>query len=500
MKKTLIAFALLLSCSSILNAQIETFDLSTFKLPYTKYESLILDFGGNNETQIEHWKDSSDYFFNQSNLYSQVRLNGTYNLQINTPNQQSSYSIGSYILSYPFDNDTRNYNDNSREIERNSQLSYGIAGSTNNRIYFNKALFIELRPSINLFHYNNKYKSIDEYPSGEKQYENIDRYKGLNLYSSFDIGSGYGRIEPVNDAQMALFILKDLKKENRLKKEPTHEEIYLLAELISKKKRLRFFDSRHKLISEVKAIDSLLLSLELVDQTDATYFTTIYDNWLYSNNPSRSAGFRVSFGPSVRYQLYNSSMSWETIYYQSNFTDEDEWSYKQSQLLYGAWADATYEKPINHKWQQTLSASARYLWSIAKFSEDDDPKTEKKQDNFAANLSAFWGYYPNTRSYLDFGVNGGWQKNNSDRNFLPADSNVDDKVEFERVFIGTSFNGYYYFSPQFRISLNGSLNYNIYNSDDFNLIYPPSSGFAFGYVKANTLSISFTVGLSYALF
>ncbi|HCY01447.1 MAG TPA: hypothetical protein DG754_15020 [Bacteroidales bacterium] len=97
MKKTSIAFVLLLSCSSILNAQIETFNLSTFKLPYTKYESLILNFGGNNKNQIENWKDSSDYFFNQSNFYSQAALSGTYNLQVNTPNQQSSYSISSYI-------------------------------------------------------------------------------------------------------------------------------------------------------------------------------------------------------------------------------------------------------------------------------------------------------------------------------------------------------------------------------------------------------------------
>ncbi|HCX98700.1 MAG TPA: hypothetical protein DG754_01045 [Bacteroidales bacterium] len=238
----------------------------------------------------------------------------------------------------------------------------------------------------------------------------------------------------------------------------------------------------------------------MVDQTDATYFTTIYDNWLYSNNPSRSAGFRVSFGPSVRHQLSNSSISNEHIYYELNYTNKVESSSKGSMLFYGAWANATYEKPINHKWQQTLFASAKYLWSVTKLTQNDDPQNKRNQDDFIVNLGAFWGYYPNTRSYLDFGVNGVWQKSDSDRDYLPINNNIEDKVEYERAFVGTSFNGYYYFSPQFRMSLNGTINYNFINSDDFNLIYPPSSGFTFGYVKANTLSISFSVGLSYAFF
>ncbi|MDD4385665.1 MAG: hypothetical protein PHD06_10875 [Bacteroidales bacterium] len=343
------------------------------------------------------------------------------------------------------------------------------------------------------------HKYIQEYPSGEKQYESLNKGNTINLSSSIDVGPGYGRIEPVNDAQMALFILKDLKKENRLEKEPTHQEIYLLAELISKKNRQRFFDSRHKLISEVKAIDSLLVSMGLINQTDATYFTTIYDNWLYSNNPSRNAGYRISFGPSVKHQLFTTATHWESEDYQLNITDEVESTYNQSQLLYGAWAYATYEKPINHKWQQTLTASTRYLRSVSNLTYDD-PEIEKGQDNLEVNLKALWGYYPNTRTYFDFGVNGGWEKIDSDRNFILVGSNINDKVEFERVFIGAVLNGYYYFSPQLRLSLDTSVNYNIESSDDFNLIYPPSTGFAFGYVNANKLSINFSFGLSYALF
>lgn len=500
MKKTLIAFALLLSTSSLLNAQIETFDLSTFKLPKIKRQSLNFVFGANNQNTLESWKDTADYSYNENMFYAQTNLNGSYFLYINTPNQQSSYSLYSSIYFYPYDGANINEDDFFIESERTTRFSYSIYGSTSNLIYFQNPFFIEFRPSIRFARFRNINKNIEEDENGNPLYDYYSKSLSGFFDATVEFGAGYGRIEPIDDAQMALFILNDLKKENRLIKEPTHDEIYQLAEIISINRNKRFFDNRLKVIEDIKAIDSYLVANGIVSQTDATYFTTIYDNWLYANTPFRESGFRFSLGPSIGNTINTSFYEWEAEDFVFDVQNDFKSEYKQSQLYIGGWANIIYEKPISLTWQRSLYASLNYQWANAISKQNDDPETEKNQNNVNAELGIAWGYYPNTRTYFDLEIRIGGQINESDRYFTLPDDNSVDRVDFKNAFISPSLSGYYYFSPKLRLSLNTSVNYNLYKTDNFSLLSPPFTGFGFGYVNANRLSKNFLIGINYAIF
>lgn len=500
MKKLITAFIILsvISCASF--SQVETFDLSKFKLPYIKRQSLNFVFGANNQNTLDSWRDSSNYLFKENSIYAQTNLNGSYFLYKNTPNQQSYYSLNSSIYFYPFDGRNINENDLFIERERSTRFSYSISGSSKNLFYFQSPLFIEFRPSIRVAHQKNVNRNNEEDENGEPLLD----YNSKSLSGFFDatleVGVGYGRIEPISDAQMALFILNDLKKENRLIKEPSHEEIYQLAELISINRNKRFFDSRQKVIEDIKAIDSYLVTNGIVDQTDATYFTTIYDNWLYANNPFRESGFRFSFGPSIGNTINTSFYEWESENFVFDIQDSFKSERKQNQLFIGGWGNIIYEKPISLTWQRSLSASISYQWSNAISRQNDDPEVDKNQNDINAAFGVGWGYYPNTRTYFDLEISIGGRVNESDRFFASPDDTSVDRVEFKNAFISPSLSGYYYFSPKLRLSLNTSANYNFYRSDNFGLLSLPFSGFGFGYVNANRFSMNFLIGINYALF
>ena len=497
MKKHFFALLSILIISSASIAQVETFDLSKFKLPYLKYQSLNLNFNTSNQIQGDSWKDTSDYNFNYSNIYSYLSLGGYYYMYLNTPNEQSIYSLGSDLYLYPYSGNKRIYDDKSTEQSYSTSINFHINGSSRNSFYISSPLFIEVGPSLGINYSRNFNKSLRKDDDGNTTFEYISKYNTPEINTSLEVGVGYGRIEQVTDAQMALFILKDLKKENRLTREPTHEEIYKFAELISQKRNQRFFDSRHRTIEEVKAIDSFLTSLGLSDQTDATYFTTIYDNWLYANNPYRASGFRVSGGPSISYNTSQFNSSWELL---EPTQDNNETKSKEGFMGYGVWLSATDEKPINHYWQRSISASGQYVLINNTSTINENPKTKRLQDNLEVNLNASMGYYPTTRTYINFGLGSGMRVNNMDKNFYPADTDYDDEqFRYVRIYAGPNASGYYYFSPKLRLNFSGGLNYNFYNTDNFSFITPPF-GFGFNYVKANRVNAFLNASLTYAIF
>ncbi len=498
MKNTIIFSTALIFLFNVSNAQVETFDLSDFKLPYLRYETLDFDFGLNSQNQFESWKDTIDYNILRSNITSRFNLGSRYQLYINTPSQQSNYSLITGFQTRPFNQSEQISSDESSVINRNSRVNFQIGGSSRNRFYNRNNMFLEIGPNINLNYYFDNAKNTQKDPSGNISFERTRKNNDTQLNAGIEIGVGFGRIEYVGDAQMALFILKDLKKKNRLEKEPTHQEIYELAELISRNRNRRFFDNRHLVIAQIQSIDSLLLSRELVSQADATYFTTIYDNWLYANNPSRPSGFRISAGPKVGYMLsvYNES---------EEYTDspllDSEFNYRYSYLDYGLWVNANSAKPLNHFWQQNLSVTLSYILATNVNKILELPREQRRHNELQLSLSATYGYYPDTRSYVSFGIQAGWHHNTMERYFYPVeDFNYDDEdLIYDRIFAGPNFNGYYYFSPRFRFNFNGSVNYNFHKTDNFGIFpLPVQNGFSL--ITHNRLNVFVNAGFTYALF
>lgn len=497
MKRTILFSAALLLLFNVSNAQIETFDLSEFKLPYLKVERLDLDFGLGSDNYFSSRKDTSDLSFGGSSINSRFQTGGIYNLYLNTPTQQSEYTVVSGLQITPIRLSESVYDDESSISNKYSSLNFEISGSSRNRFYTNDLFFIETGPYIGFSYDLSSSKTQEKDASDNVTFERIMKFNIPQINAAIEFGGGYGRIENVTDAQMALFILKDLTKENRLEKDPSHQEIYELAELISQKRTQRFFDNRHRIIAQIQAIDSLLTSQGLINQSDATYFTTIYDNWLYARNPYRASGFRISGGPKMGYYTLRFSSSFE---YNEPPIPTNESESRITTLDYGFWVLAIDEKPLNHFWQRTLSADFHYVFYHNTRQFDEAEKNQRKENDLSLLLSGGYGYYPNTRTYINFGMQAGWHRNNLEGYFYPVDSDYDDDdYLYQRIFVRPNINGYYYFSPRLRFSFGGSVSYNFYKTDNFEVIRSPFED-VFNYKTLKLFNIFINAGFTYAVF
>ncbi|MCG6190425.1 hypothetical protein K5G00_23585 [Maribellus maritimus] len=91
-----------------------------------------------------------------------------------------------------------------------------------------------------------------------------------------------------------IYIFEDLFENDRLNRLPGENEILQLANQIAQLRNQRFFDSRLRRIYEIETLDSLINHLGLVNESDATYFTSLNDMWLYGDE-IRYSGTRFQF-------------------------------------------------------------------------------------------------------------------------------------------------------------------------------------------------------------
>jgi len=100
------------------------------------------------------------------------------------------------------------------------------------------------------------------------------------------IGVGQGRLEYVSNAQMALFILEDLKDAGKIKGTVSKELTYKFTDLVTQLYNTRVFDFRKRRNYEVAKIDSFLRQNKIISSTDVTTYNIIADNWNYSIQPT----------------------------------------------------------------------------------------------------------------------------------------------------------------------------------------------------------------------
>jgi len=171
--------------------------------------------------------------------------------------------------------------------------------------------------------------------------------------NTFTFGAGRGRIERVQDAQMALYILQDLETQGLLDAEVTPALSHSFARLITDINNRRVFDSRRRRIYELTRIDSFLRTSGLTNKTDIRHFTTVNDNWAFAINPYRLAGtaWFVRLKPGIAYS--NSYMQRKSGSNVENKTDI---------LRLSLSPETGFEKyiPVNLQWQQNLGASITY--------------------------------------------------------------------------------------------------------------------------------------------
>lgn len=436
------------------------FNLSDYKNPDYQYRSLDFGLGiaGNNSIIKSEFVDYYTDKNNNNSFFGDFRT--SYFFTKNSEFYQGSQAYHLNFSAYGSKNKSEAsgstiYESTSKANSQN--MSLGVYSS--NRFYNSKKRFIEtnLDFSGNFGNStNNRTTSVKTYPYNYK-----NQYGDYLMSASIPLLVGTGRIEEVQDARLAVYILDDLLKSGDLTKTPDKDEILAFAKFITQTKNQRFFDSRIRKIAEITSIDSFLTANGLKGQSDASYYTLINDNWDNSNGPVRATGRRFSIGitpgfstefdKSIGYSV-DSTSSTALSYLKSKNTDQmDSWNLD-------ATAQFVCEKPINLTWQRSSSASLGYSLynsnSIYKTYNDDVQTGELKESDKSPNLSFgithSYGYYPNSRTSIRFGANAFLQQYWHDLKTADGINVHNDETNI----VGNLFlNCNYYFSPQLRFSV-----------------------------------------------
>jgi hypothetical protein len=465
MKSTRIIATIMMLISMLahetLNAQDTTFRLSDYKNPNYLYQTLYLNFGLNSGFTFNNNSNSEADSRNKTSSFSLNSGAGAmYSFYKNSPKIQAEKHISLYAgfgsSSYTNRRESIDFEYKSGSFSHAENLY--LLGLR--RSYNEKKQYFEVNGTLSASYngLSNHNKSMN---SGTIDLEQESNQKGLNLNLTGAFLVGTGRIEQVQDARLAMFILEDLQTLNRANKVATDEDVLALAREITLLKYKRFFDNRLRKIAEITAIDAFLQKNGISGTTDAAYFTSLNDNWDFANNPIRNSGKRLFTGLEANYGYLNKNSVNETI-----VPDNEPNEYNLNQANGGFYLVAGFnsEKPKSLTWQN--SSSIKVGVGMQSWVE-----TEKEPDNADETKYYLWtrptvkltadygfGYYPNSRTWLTFNwwLISGWDKE--------MDGDTKDKKEDLQnnlyVYTGPKLNAYYYLSEKLRLSLtfNGVFN------------------------------------------
>jgi hypothetical protein len=447
-------------------AQNTTFKLSDYKNPDYLYQSMDLNFGLNNSLYGFNDKGNAENSYNSFSLNSQA--GAVYERYLNSPKAQGDLRI-SFNAGIGSGTNNAKYSSNAYDEIKNKSFNHNerldISGL--HRFYNQKNNFIEVNGSIVLNNQGNNSNDKSSFAGTViRSEERSQKYFQNGVNGTFLIGKG--RIEQVQDARMALYLLDDLYKLNREKRVVSDEDVNDLAQLITRLKYKRFFDDRLRKIAEITAIDSLMQQKEIISAADATYFTSLNDNWEYANNPIRDNGHRLFTGLKS-YFGYTRNNAFVNKIIPEDLTGEETATNKNVGLFLVL--GYAYEKPASLKWQNSASIKGeigihQHFENKTVKNEPDSETETKSYSESAPSMNLYgeygFGYYPTSRTWLTFRwwVSTGWDKK------MEGDTKKE-KENIENdfyIYTGPQLNAFYYLSEKLRLSFsyNGSFAFNNY--------------------------------------
>jgi hypothetical protein len=269
---------------------------------------------------------------------------------------------------------------------------------------------------------------------------------------SMPVSIGHGRIEPVEDARLAIYILEELTKAGRISDLPADDVIIEMAKEISRIKRSRFLDSRIRKIKELQVIDSFLVANNIISQNDINYFAVLNDQWDYAFGPPRESGFAISFG-------FDNNLAFNRFYHEINITNNGPVKYNSKERISeaGGFLKLRYAKPINLLWQTSADFLTSYNLQFNGNPEDKDNLTENfRTDIFLASLNYSLQFLPDSRTSIKFKVEGSFLNSQGERTLVQLNP-IDYKLNSNELTLSPSLELYYYISPQLRVQFNSSL-------------------------------------------
>jgi len=450
MKKLKTVLALIIISLSLNGfAQLSSFDLAKYKLPDLKRRTLNTYFNLN----------GSNYYYKLNNSpynnYDKLATNSfktdfiiNYNYYLNSEKYQRNATLALYFLS-SFINQKQ---DDELEYKDNN-LSPSLFYLYTNRKYFNPKTFFETDLILDYQYKNNLIYSLSHYTNHTEKTGDIHEH---TITAAIPLKIGIGRIEPVQDARHAVYILQELTKTGSITEDISDEDILEFASLISEIKNRRYFDSRLQKIAEITSVDSFLVSKGYIKEQDAKYFTTLNDYWTYGDQQIRQSGTRISFALTPGYYFNKFNNKAEDFSYQ-------EGKYDISAFTIDGGFELKHEKPISQVWQNTIDINL-YGGFLNGKKNDKLNSIEYNYKVPSAQLGFFQtiGFYPNTRTDAGF-------------RYSIQYAQVFDKTDTQNKITGldgkaakatTELWINYYISPKFRLFFNLSFYYIWQDSDD----------------------------------
>src|SRR6056297_61657 len=457
------------------NAQIQDLDLSDYKLPELKRQTLGFDFALSNRVDksfyaTNYFEDFEEEIMNSAALKSRV----IHTLYHNSPYwQQDFYSSVNMAAGY------RDAKEDKALINETHRFNGGLSLYLVNRYYLqgNEGFFLGGTADVS---YNYNYY---------KELNNRDKTNEVTIYLPLSIG--YGRIEQVQDARQAAYIYEALQKQGKTGAVKSSEELLEFARFISTIKNERFFDFRNKRIYELEELDRYLKENGYIDEKDISYFATLSDLWSYGNTPIRNTGFRAEAFINPGYDLN------ETLY-RGEFDD----LYNMRAYVLKTGLKATYEKPINLYWQHYMNADVYWGTEKSRIRLSNSYLGKYNYPGVYLDLNHGVGYYPNTRTSINafYGLSmvKHFDKTDLDENTMG--------IKGQNITANLGFDLNYYISPQVRLSADLNVYYTVNNAKNeyvevdyiasdqpyFNYQYP-------GYQKSR-FNYALSASLQYFLF
>lgn len=448
-------------------SQDSSFQLKDYKYRTPGFKALLLNFNASGSLYDGKGGTRTDVKGNQFNSNSVIN----YYRIISTDKRQ-------HISTISF-NPVFNFvkNDNGGVVtERNRQLRIDADWRRMDRFFNSRNLFFEVGNELGASSANQKSSS-----------QFVD-YKSKNntVSNMLILGVGKGRLENVQDAQMAKFIINDLQKMGLLDRLPDAATEYELAVLITDINNRRVFDDRKRLIYELTRIDSFLQSKQLVKTPSIAYFTTVNDNWLLAFNPGRLSGTRIyaQLKPGISFIIAGVRLTDST-----SFPYKDDT--KQIEYFYEPEIGIEHQKPITLQWQRVASASIRFRQTFkrdTRKSESISGPLEFEQFETYPQLSfnSFYGvgYFPTNRTI----VNGGLS---FDAVYGQQNIAIGRHSYFSLV-PGLRFSADYFINFRTRLFLNADINY-YYTEFRDNILSMPV-------YNKNIVTGNFNFGFSHVIF
>lgn len=417
---TTLVICICISCSVHSQTDFRSFRLDTFKLPDIHFSSLTV-FGAiyGRHTDTDRPGDGLE-INDQSRFSPNIEL--SYNRYVNSPRLQSLS-----FLNLDQSLDIRR-EEGVSGIRKTTYVNTGISASISNR-YYNGNRFFHLGGFAS-FNYGYQHQEFET---------NIDKDKSYTIRLEPVIGVGKGRLEPVSDVAMALFILQDAADLGVDIAGVTTEEVYAFASLMAEVRNRRILDFRRMRIAELRDLYSHMLAKGWVLRDDPGFFTVLTDNWTYTDVFFRQAGKRWTYSLTPRYFLTK------------NFFSPIDG--ERQEIGAGITIDYQKHRPVNlykdNRRSHTLSVNYGHGNNETLFYSPTGDYAQLKFDN---SIGRAW--YPNNRTNITGSINLGYRYY---RFFEPQVfiSEEDQHV----VNAGAGFQAFYFLSYSTQLSLDAQLQY-----------------------------------------